>query len=76
MKRNEFLKTMAATVPAAAVLPNFSNLAQTETGKVTITDVKFMRVQIGPGVMFCLLSKSKQTQVFMELVNVTMILQD
>jgi L-alanine-DL-glutamate epimerase-like enolase superfamily enzyme len=49
MKRNEFLKTMAATVPAAAVLPDFSNLTQSETGKVRITDVKFMRVQIGRG---------------------------
>jgi len=49
MKRDEFLKTMAATVPVAVVLPNFSNLTQSETGKVRITDVKFMRVQIGRG---------------------------
>ena len=49
MKRDEFIKTMAATVPVAAVLPNFSNLTQSETGKVRITDVKFMRVQIGRG---------------------------
>jgi L-alanine-DL-glutamate epimerase-like enolase superfamily enzyme len=49
MKRDEFLKTMASTVPVAAVLPNFSNLTQSETGKVRITDVKFMRVQIGRG---------------------------
>ena len=40
---------MAATVPVAAVLPDFSNLTQSETGKVRITDVKFMRVQIGRG---------------------------
>ena len=40
---------MAATVPVAVVLPNFSNLTQSETGKVRITDVKFMRVQIGRG---------------------------
>jgi L-alanine-DL-glutamate epimerase-like enolase superfamily enzyme len=46
MERKTFLQ-MAATVPAAAVLPNFGNLAEPQKGKVTITDVKFMRVQIG-----------------------------
>ena len=49
MKRDEFIKTMAATVPVAAVVPNFSHLAASELGKVRITDVKFMRVQIGRG---------------------------
>lgn len=49
MKRTEFIKTMAATVPTAAVLPAYGNLTQSETGKVRITDVKFMRVQIGRG---------------------------
>ena len=47
MNRNEFVKTMAATVPAAAVVPDFGRLVQTESGKVRITDVKCMRVQIG-----------------------------
>lgn len=49
MKRDEFIKTMAATVPVAAVVPNFSHLAASELGKVRITDVKFMRVQIDRG---------------------------
>lgn len=49
MNRNEFVKTMAATVPAAAVVPNFARFAETELGKVRITDVKCMRVQIGRG---------------------------
>jgi hypothetical protein len=49
MNRNEFVKTMAATVPAAAVVPNLSRFAETELGKVRITDVKCMRVQIGRG---------------------------
>ena len=49
MKRDEFIKTMAATVPVAAVVPDFSHLAASELGKVRITDVKFMRVQIGRG---------------------------
>jgi L-alanine-DL-glutamate epimerase-like enolase superfamily enzyme len=49
MKRDEFLKTMAAAVPAAAVVPDFSRLAEPELGKVRITDVKFMRIQIDRG---------------------------
>lgn len=47
MNRNKFVKTMAATVPAAAVVPDFGRLVQPEAGKVRITDVKCMRVQIG-----------------------------
>jgi L-alanine-DL-glutamate epimerase-like enolase superfamily enzyme len=46
MKRSDFLKTMATAAPAAAVLPGFSGLAETEKGKVRITDVKCMRVQM------------------------------
>ncbi len=46
MKRSEFI-TMAATIPAAASAPAFSNIVGAEPGKVKITDVKFMRVQIG-----------------------------
>jgi len=49
MKRDEFIKTMAATVPVAAVVPDFSHLAASELGKVRITDVKFMRIQIDRG---------------------------
>jgi L-alanine-DL-glutamate epimerase-like enolase superfamily enzyme len=49
MNRNKFLKTMAATVPAAAMVPDFNRLAEAAPGKVRITDVKFMRVQIGAG---------------------------
>ena len=49
MNRNEFVKTMAATVPAAAVVPDFSRLSETAPGKVRITDVKFMRIKIGNG---------------------------
>jgi L-alanine-DL-glutamate epimerase-like enolase superfamily enzyme len=49
MRRNEFLKTMAVAVPAAAVVPDFSRLAEPEKGKVRITDVKFMRIQIDKG---------------------------
>jgi L-alanine-DL-glutamate epimerase-like enolase superfamily enzyme len=49
MRRDEFLKTMAATVPAAAMGPDFARLADAAPGKVKITDVKFMRVQIGRG---------------------------
>ena len=45
MERKTFLQ-MAATVPVAAVLPNFGNLVEPQKGKVTITDVKFMRVQV------------------------------
>ncbi len=40
---------MAATVPAAAVVPDFNHLAESELGKVRITDVKFMRIQIDRG---------------------------
>ncbi|NMB50708.1 MAG: hypothetical protein GX999_00075, partial [Bacteroidales bacterium] len=47
MKRSEFLKTMATAAPAATVMPNFSRLSETEVGKVKITDVKCMRVQMG-----------------------------
>jgi L-alanine-DL-glutamate epimerase-like enolase superfamily enzyme len=47
MDRSKFIKTMAATVPAATMLPDYSQLVQTEAGKVRITDVKVMRVQIG-----------------------------
>ena len=46
MKRSEFI-TMAATIPAAASAPGFSNLIGAEPGKVKITDVKLMRVKIG-----------------------------
>jgi hypothetical protein len=49
MNRNEFVKAMAATVPVAAVAPDFSRFAETEIGKVKITDVKVMRVKIGSG---------------------------
>lgn len=49
MNRDHFIKTMAATIPAAAVTPDFSNLSQSEAGKVKITDVKFMRIRIGRG---------------------------
>ena len=53
MNRNEFITTMAAAIPAvasssgAAAVPTFANLAESEAGKVKITDVKFMRVKIG-----------------------------
>ena len=47
MNRNKFIKTMAATVPAATILPGYSQMVQTESGKVKIKDVKVMRVQIG-----------------------------
>jgi len=49
MKRDEFIKTMATTVPVAAVVPDFNHLAESDLGKVLITDVKFMRIQIGRG---------------------------
>ncbi len=46
MKRSEFLATMA-TIPAATAAPSLTHLAQSDAGQVKITDVKFMRVQIG-----------------------------
>ncbi|HLN20397.1 MAG TPA: mandelate racemase/muconate lactonizing enzyme family protein [Bacteroidales bacterium] len=46
MNRNNFIKTMAATVPAAAI-PGFDQLSESSKGQVKITDVKLMRVQIG-----------------------------
>jgi hypothetical protein len=49
MKRNEFLKTMAATIPDATVAHHFSRLIKTELGKVRISDVKFMRIKMGTG---------------------------
>ncbi len=49
MNRKQFVKTMAATVPAAAVVPGFDQLTKTEPGKVRITDVKCMRIQMGRG---------------------------
>jgi L-alanine-DL-glutamate epimerase-like enolase superfamily enzyme len=49
MNRNEFVKTMAATVPAAAIVPDLTRFASTESGKVRITDVKVMRIKMGSG---------------------------
>jgi L-alanine-DL-glutamate epimerase-like enolase superfamily enzyme len=49
MRRDEFLKTMAATVPAAAMGPDLTRLGEAAPGKVRIMDVKFMRIQIGRG---------------------------
>lgn len=46
MNRGKFIKTMAATVPAATI-PAFDQISETEKGQTKITDVKFMRVKIG-----------------------------
>ncbi|MDR1761468.1 MAG: hypothetical protein LBR55_03360, partial [Bacteroidales bacterium] len=45
MKRSEFLSTMA-TIPAVASVPNLSVISESDAGKIKITDVKFMRIQI------------------------------
>lgn len=46
MTRRDALKTLAAAIPAASVLPHFQRLAAQERGKVKITAVKVMRVQM------------------------------
>ncbi|RYG28206.1 MAG: hypothetical protein EOO01_40140, partial [Chitinophagaceae bacterium] len=55
MRRNDFLKTMAAAIPGVALasIPGVAHAAsstpklpRTEAGKVKITDVKFMRVKM------------------------------
>ena len=46
MKRSEFLTALAG-FPAVAAAPALSGIAQQDAGQVKITDVKFMRVQIG-----------------------------
>src|SRR5690606_977115 len=55
MKRRNFLTSMAATIPAAAMASvpgasalSYSKLAGSDAGQVKITDVKFMRVKMTP----------------------------
>jgi L-alanine-DL-glutamate epimerase-like enolase superfamily enzyme len=47
MNRRRFLKSLAAAVPAAAVIPYYEKLAAQERGKVKITGVKVMRLRMG-----------------------------
>jgi hypothetical protein len=47
MNRNKFLKTLAASVPAAVAIPNLGPLSIQDKGKVKITDVKVMRIKMG-----------------------------
>lgn len=47
MTRRRLLKSVAASIPAAAVLPRYERLVAQERGKVKITDVKVMRVRMG-----------------------------
>jgi L-alanine-DL-glutamate epimerase-like enolase superfamily enzyme len=46
MERKDFIQ-FAATAPVAAMAPDFGRFSEAAPGKVKITDVKFMRVQIG-----------------------------
>lgn len=47
MKRRQFLKNLAWTLPAASCMPYFNLLAATELNRVKITDVKCVRTKIG-----------------------------
>ena len=46
MHRRAFLKTLAAAVPAATCVPYLNVASAQERGRVKITDVKFMRIQV------------------------------
>lgn len=46
MDRRRFLKSLAAAIPAAVVVPRFEALAAQQRGKVKITDVKVMLVRM------------------------------
>jgi L-alanine-DL-glutamate epimerase-like enolase superfamily enzyme len=47
MKRRSFLKDLAMTLPAASCIPYFNLLAETESNRVRITDVKCVLTKIG-----------------------------
>ncbi|MFB3776681.1 MAG: mandelate racemase/muconate lactonizing enzyme family protein [Bryobacteraceae bacterium] len=46
MQRRTFLKTLAAALPASTFVPYLYTARAQERGRVKITDVKFMRIQV------------------------------
>ena len=47
MNRRNFMRTLAAMIPAASCMPYFETLKAQERNKVKITDVKCMRTDLG-----------------------------
>lgn len=47
--KNNFIRTLEETTSVETMIPNFYHLTESELGKVRITDVKCMRVQLARG---------------------------